>query len=294
VYDVVHHLLGKPGVFSGVPMHLGHFRSHVNERIKYTNPNAQPFFSEHRWIAFIQSGLAARLAGFPSSTREPCCSLRYIGGDGTPIGIPINNLRSVDPVWKSCSDEKNPVKKWGRLDRCAIGNSHKEGNNKTKNQARVFLREVTACSTSRSSLSDRREMIDDMSQSIPKEIESLLETWLGMDDKDARWDSMRRILRACSCEDSLCGIVTLEMIPNMKEIITISLNVHASQREPDMERWQHLLRALSQQGMGPEISLLLNYSLTKILESFNKNQKTFLAVIALLQYIGMLCILPFF
>jgi hypothetical protein len=195
-------------------MHLGHFRGHVNERIKSTSTNIQPFFSEHRWITFIQSGLAARLAGFPSSTREPCCALRYIGGDGTPIGTPINNLHSVDPVWKPCSDEATATKKWGRLDRCAVGNSHLQGNNQSKKQARMFLREVTACSTSRTSLSDTRDKLDEIAESIPDEIAAMLETWFGMDIKDARWDCMRRILRALSCEDSLCGIVTLEMIPH--------------------------------------------------------------------------------
>jgi hypothetical protein len=78
------------------------------------------------------------------------------------------------------------------------------------------------------------------------------------------------------------------MIPHLKELIAASLDVHSSKSTPDMCKWQQHVQALSQQGMGPDIALLMNHSLTRILESYNKNQKTFLTVIALFQYIGML------
>ena len=102
-------------------MHLGHFRAHVNERIRAVNPNVRGFFDPTAWREFIQSGVAARLQGFPSSLREPCCSLRYIGGDGTAIGVPLGNASDVVPVWQPPGGLREPNKKWGRLQRCAIG-----------------------------------------------------------------------------------------------------------------------------------------------------------------------------
>ena len=93
-------MLGEQGKYSGVPMHIGHYRTHIDERVQRTQPNTHGFFSQKNWRIFFQSGVAIRLASLPSSIREPCCSLRYIGGDGTGIGLPINAIHHLDPVWK--------------------------------------------------------------------------------------------------------------------------------------------------------------------------------------------------
>ncbi len=286
IYDFYNHLVGKSGEFSGVGMHIGHFRAHVNQKIQACNPGVQGFFSARKWRVFIQSGVAARLIGSPSISREPCCSLKNIGGDGTPIGIPITNLNSVPPVWKPCCEEKESVKKWGRLDRCAIGNIDCKGDAHAKKSARSFLRDVTSCSTSMADINETREEFDDVSGSMPKELAAVLETWLAMGDADPRWDSMRKLLRACSCQDSLCGIVTIQLIPQLQNVIALALDVHKNQQPPDLPSWEKLLFEISKQGMGPEIVILLNASLWKFLDSPAANSRIFLSIVALLKYIG--------
>ena len=96
VYRFLGHVLGISGKFSGVPMHMGHFNKH--HRFYTFSDGYHASFSDDNWRTFLQSAVALWMRNVGGPT--PCCDLRFIGGDGTSIGIPLGNLSGFKSVWE--------------------------------------------------------------------------------------------------------------------------------------------------------------------------------------------------
>ena len=267
-------------------MHLGHFRAHVNERIRAVNPNVRGFFDPTAWREFIQSGVAARLQGFPSSLREPCCSLRYIGGDGTAIGVPLGNASDVVPVWQPPGGLREPYKKWGRLQRCAIGDDLKGVDVSSKQGARDFVRSGTSGSVTADEIREIRDDIDNVSSAMPETVSKLLELWFTFDRRDDRWDPVRHLLRACSCQDSICGMVTEEMVPCIELLTSIAMKQQPFADPRDLHCWRLTLQKISTKGMGPEIVAALESCRREYLVKPSTGKQALIALTAFLTYLG--------
>jgi hypothetical protein len=266
-------------------MHIGHFHSHVNQRIRRCNPTVNGFFSELAWQTFLQAGAAARLQALTADVREPCCSLRYIGGDGTAIGVPIANLGGIKPVWEPPLGLREPFKKWGRLNRCAIGNNCGVSASDAK-ECREYLQQATCPRAFGDSRLDIRNHLDTISDSLPPEILALLESWFGINHKDPRWEPIRHLLRACAYQDSLCGVVTLPMIPVIKRLTELACKTSPFATAVDIAEWESLIRTISKDGLGPYLAQSLTACREYYLINNQAGKSALLVLSGFLQYIG--------
>ena len=267
--------MGVQGEFSGVPMHVGHYCNAMNQQINACNPGAAPFFHASHWRVFIQSALALRMSGLPPETRGPCCSLNHVGGDGTGIGIPLANLGNMIPVWVPPDGTRNPLLKWGRMDRCAVGSVDTEGSSSETAAAREYLKLMTSAATGKQKRKMARRDFHVHQKVFPKPIAMALEAWLILSEEETHWDSVRCILLACSRQDSLFGIATSDMVPKLFFAIT------CVEQHIQSDDFLDCLSALEQQGMGPDIVKLLRTQM-------NSDPKVpgFRAFLELLRFIG--------
>jgi hypothetical protein len=287
IYDLLNHLLGEANKFAGVEMHLGHFRSHVETRIQQSNPGAAGFFCSRSWREFIQSGTAATLTAFPNTVRQPCCDLKVIGGDGTCIGVPIANASSVQPVWRPPLQSTEQHIKWGRLDRCAVGNSG-DSTAAERKEARTFIHSATASSVSKDQIRELRDNLDAHSASLPPEIVKVLEIWFNLDSKDLRWSPMRRIIHACAYEDSVIGIIPVQIVPDINQVITVLMNGNQQADDEEMKVLSKLFSTITKYGMGPDIVAAVTCCISEEPKSKFTGQACRLACASLLKYLGIL------
>ncbi len=292
IYDALGHLLGKASKFNGVAMHLGHLRSHIQERIQRMNPQVQGFFSPLDWRVFIQSGAASRQSSFPVTVREPCCALRYIGGDGTGIGVQIKNLDAVQPVWKPLAAASRP-KNWGAMDRCAIGNNVPLGSNRTakdRKDARDKMKHV--CSSVHLGAQADTETLEQLKSYrdlFPPEVYDLLCQWLDLNSLDKKWSSMRSLLRACACQDSLCGMIPESMLKDLRTAITLALRpVELLSNTESQKTWTATLFKLRQVGMGPQIVEALTIALQCYTSTPTGDSPVLFTLCAFLAHLGEL------
>lgn len=290
VYDVLNHIVGRSRKFSGIPIHLGHFRAHVEEQIKMKNAEVRGFFSPLKWTMFIQSAMAARLKGLPATVREPCCALKVIGGDGTAIGVTLANMDSVCPVWEPPGGLRPRIKNWGCMDRCAIGISSTDSTASERDDARTYLKSSTEFSASSDAYANAREMLDQMKDSIPKEIFDVLEMWFSSDLMCDQWEPVRKILRACSYKDSVCGIVNQSMIPHVLAAIALMCLPHPFSKKQDLDKWDNCMEGLKNKCLGNEIANVC-HSLKQQYLSTPSTRKHLLVFASLLQYLGKVILL---
>jgi hypothetical protein len=93
IYDFIHHVLGEPQKFSGIAIHLGHYIAHF---CSVSGCRA----TQSTFRKLLQTGVCLWMQSSTQSMKR-CCDLKFIGGDGTLIGIPIKNVPSgLKPVWQ--------------------------------------------------------------------------------------------------------------------------------------------------------------------------------------------------
>jgi hypothetical protein len=281
-YDFFSHITGQKGKFSGVPMHVGHYRDAMEVRIQACNPGVAGFFSPRKWRIFIHSALALRMATLPQKTREPCCELHVIGGDGTGIGVPLRNV-DIEPAWAPPVPHLSRQPRDSTINRCGIGPTDTEGTASDFEKARQFLQQVTSRATSGSLRADLRDSIDDYAKHIPVPIFRALEVFLVLDEGEPHWKDFRVILSTLSRTESLSGIITIHMLSDARVMIK-RLRLCPASTSDDV-----LVERMSQQGMGPEIC---NVFRTEIAHSHSHQppvqRPCSIAFANLLEYIGML------
>lgn len=286
VYDVLNHILGRPGAFSGIPLHLGHFRAHIEERIRRANPVVRGFFQPKKWILFIQSAIATRLKALPSFVREPCCELNVIGGDGTSIGVTIAKIDNVQPVWQPPMGLRPCVKDWGCMDRCAIGNHLSTSNAKEREAARTFLRNSTDPSNNPNKLANLREMLDCFEESLPKPLFNVLESWFSDDPNSNQWDPVRKLLRMCSYKDSLCGSIGCDALPFIRQAISLMCQPRPLSVPAEKTAWESCMRNMTLSGANSDILGTCESILRDMMSPSPEARQKLLLVASLLQYIG--------
>ena len=269
--------MGVQGEFSGVPMHVGHYCKAMDKHIHSVNPGAAGFFSPLKWRIFVQTSLALRMASLPASTREPCCSLKHIGGDGTGIGIPHVNLNSLSPAWVPPHGTREAVFDWGRMDRCAIGRVDTCGCTSEITEARKYVKQLTSTTCTRKDRIELRSQHDIFRSVLPKLVCEALEAWLVLPETENHWNSMRQLLNACSHQDSLFGIVAASMIPDLQ------LAIEYVRQGLSSACFYEVLDKLRGQGMGPEICTVLE---TEMCHSIDDGLEPCNAFIGLIDYIG--------
>ncbi len=239
----------------------------------------------------MQSGIAARQASFPAAVREPCCNLRYIGGDGTGIGVQIKNLDSVQPVWKPPVSMYARPKNWGALDRCVIGNNvplPPERTAKDRKDARQFMKLATETPLGNSQNDVDLERLAEFQDLIPPSVYALLVQWIDLNSHEKKWSAMRSLLRASACQDSLCGVIPESMLGDLRSAVALASRPRVLlENKAEYALWCKTLHSIRQVGMGPQIA----ETLTLALDCHNKgtDPQVLLTVCAFLTFLGELC-----
>lgn len=280
VYDYFTHITGEKGKFSGVPMHVGHYRDAMEARIQANNPGAAGFFSARKWRTFIHSALALRMASLPATTREPCCDLRVIGGDGTGIGIPLKNA-AINPAWAPPQPSTSALPRGSTIDRCGIGPTDLEGTASDFIKAREFLSQVTSRATSVSARGDMRDQIDDHVEHMPTPVFNALEMFLILDQNEPHWRDVQCILSTLSHTESLTGIISIHMLADIQLVIK-RMRLQSSDASDSI-----ILNNLSKHGMGPEIGRIFRAEMSASMSQNPPHQRpTSVAFANLFEYIG--------
>jgi len=270
-------------VFAGVQMHAGHFRDMMNTKISQCNPEAVQFFSAKKWRVFLQSGIALRLQSQVRNIPQPCCSLKYIGGDGTGIGISLSNISSMTPAWQPPDGTRKAVAvpSDSTLCRCAIGRVDSNGASAQQvNLARDFMKQITSPSMSTSDRGSMRDDIDEHIQFLPNSIAIALEQWLILPEESVHWNSFRSLLHALCYKHSLTGIIPLKVADDVKTL-TSHLRSWDKNVPPD------IVTSVQSTGLGPDICTIVDAerSASKAASVLTPCSR---AVANLLDYIGLL------
>ena len=293
MFDVLNHIVGRPGAFSGIQLHLGHFRSHIEERITRVNPAARGFFQPKKWMIFIQSAIASRMKGLPSFVREPCCELKIIGGDGTSIGVTIANIDNVQPVWQPPMGIRPCIKNWGCMDRCAIGNQLLSSGAKEREASRSFLRNSTEASNNQAQMASLRELLDCFEDSLPEPIFNILESWFCDDPESNEWDHVRNVLRMCSYKDSLCGSIGCDAVPFLRQAVSLMCQSRPLSSPADVTAWESCLRNMRLFGSNSHIPAACESIMRDSMPPSASTRQKALLFSSLLQYIGNISLLQY-
>ena len=252
------HLWGRNQEFSGIPIHMGHFRGLWNQSIKDIYPNADGFFKPKKWKEFITSATACRIMSTEKKYQAPCCSCDHLGGDGTAIGIPRKNVGHIRPAWKpEVESEQNY--RGGRLARCGIPSylHHSTEMRRDLAKARNLVLLLTDYSVSNDTLLDEREKLMARDSEYPALLgeyltQELIE-WITMEKTYPEKVCLRELIRAHGKEDSVTGIVHLHMLQSLREVLQMIEDYDCSPFSFDEEKWILNLRVVALYGMGPEI-----------------------------------------
>jgi hypothetical protein len=187
-------------------------------------------------------------------------------------------------VWMPPGGLRPPKIDWGRHDRYTIGNNHGKGDHAS---ARKFVDNCTLKSASRSTSHENLNKLNEHSGNIPAEVEKFLRLWFTIEETDVLWNPVRRLLHACSLEDSLCGIVTLNMVPSLEQLLSIVNSKAPFATDVNRQLWRSAILSMKNEGMGPEIGLILESAKNSLIFTMIDDLKT---VSGMSEY-SMMCIL---
>lgn len=285
---MLNHIVGRAGEFSGIPLHLGHFRSHVDERIRMNSKLVRGFFQPKKWMMFIQSAMAARLMGLPSFVREPCCDLKVIGGDGTAIGVALGSMDDVKPVWEPPGGLRARLKDWGCMDRCAIGNKVSDSTPSERDAARTYLRSSTEPSNTPDTFANLRQMFDCFKDTMPESIFNVLEVWFSTEPCNEYWEPVRRVLRACSYKDSLCGSIGDAVAPVIRRAIVLMCKPQPFSSSRDLASWEDCMKEMRKCCKSVDLASASDAVKRDYLSSSSEpNKNVLVAFSSLLEYLGL-------
>jgi hypothetical protein len=264
IYDYLSHILGMNGKFSGIGMHLGHYQAHTNFMQSFgQSGNVKGFFNATYWIRFITAGAALWLQSLDSSTHSPCCDLNHIGGDGTGIGVSLNEVFDLPPVWQPEDLLSSPPIEWGRLDRCVIASPMSLQKEKRAQiaQSKKFCKTLIAGDSGFRNA--HRLEVKAHEHAIPTCILEELHRWLGgMDERTKEWLILQRILAACMTDESVLGIITNQIAPSLSHVLSAASPLRRRPLSPTQAKdvWKHLY-TVRQHGMGDDIGALITIQL---------------------------------
>jgi len=208
IYRFLGHVLGVPGKFSGASMHMGHFNGHMREFSFSESQYAG--FAPDDWRKFVQSGVALWLRNLAVSSVFPCCDLKFVGGDGTSIGIPLSNVSGLRPVWEPPSGVIDDMPSFPeRLIPIIMTHPDHDGNyiKKLRNNLRLAL-----------SSSVNTESFQLCTETYFSTTKDCVPTWFHhcfvefTHLEGAFRDSLRQLLRNCISEVSVTTLVPLSLL----------------------------------------------------------------------------------
>jgi hypothetical protein len=245
---------------------MGHYRGHTDFMTSLgQSVPVNGFFNAQYWIKFITAGVALWMQSLPEGTHTPCCDLNHIGGDGTGIGICLNQVAFLKPIWQPDNLQSKPPISWGRLDRCVIpspSSSPQDVRSRTST-AKKFCKDLL-------SLDDtfrvnNRVNLQVHKESLPVEIYDALTDWLGnIENGSEKWLVLRRLLVACFTDESVLGVVTAQISSLLHDVLA-AVNPQrplAPSHEMKTAVWAKLEK-IALHGMGDDIARLMSIELNE-------------------------------
>lgn len=251
------------------------------------NPLVRCFFQPKKWMMFIQSAMAARLMGLPSFVREPCCELKVIGGDGTAIGVALGSMEDVKPVWEPPGGVRPRLKDWGCMDRCAIGNQTADTTPSEREAARTYLRSSTDASNTPDAFTNLRQMFDCFKDTMPESIFNVLEAWFSTEPSSDYWEPVRRVLRACSYKDSLCGSIGDAVAPVIRRALALMCKPQPFASSRDLASWEECMKEMRKCSKSVDLAAASDAVKRDFLSSSSASRHVLLAFSSLLEYLGL-------
>jgi hypothetical protein len=282
VYDFLDHIFGCPGKYGGIGMHLGHYKTHADFMTSMTQTDAtKGFFNAKYWVRFITAGVALWLQSLEPATHSPCCELNHIGGDGTGIGISMNEVLTLPPIWQPTNMLSNQPIPWGRLDRCSIPSPselpgiQRKGIAAAKKCCKELLTNNSFRDENRSELLDHRKF-------LPPPIYDEMTRWIGnMNQNSMEWVVLKRILLACVSDESILGIITKHIAAELPDTLAlVNPSIKRAATADIQQRLWNKLYTIKQHGMGDDIACLMKLQMKE-----NDNYKIAITTWHLLQYL---------
>ncbi len=222
---------------------MNHYRGNLTSRIQAGDKTRQGFFSPAQCRAFLQSGIACWLQGFPASVNEPCCDLGCVGGDGTSIGTSQKRGMHLRSIWTPL-EPRAPSVKWGRNDRRPTAwslDGHPDHLTKplkpALETADARRQSVSACAFVLDILRSRNQAIPELNivmestQGLLSPIRNEFRRWCGLSRKSMEYEPLRHIIRVCVSNESVTGAIPQPLLTELTALLIVELN-----RMPVQER----------------------------------------------------------
>jgi hypothetical protein len=203
IYRYINHILGQPKQFSGVGMHIGHFASQFRIDTTSTITNSQ-------MRRLLHTGITLWLRGFGELVLRPCCDLKFIGGDGTVIGITTPNIpKSTLPVWHP-KTLRHPLIDWNRRSRQALSSGFASAGLNDQ-EAAQFLEHLQGIVTPRQTEAARRSLSMMLTeakvlQKMSPELCVEFHRWLLMPTLSLEFEPLERVFSCLFSQGSLTGL----------------------------------------------------------------------------------------
>lgn len=283
IYQFTNLLIGDLDGKGGIPINISSFGQLLHSSIQSGDFTRKGWMNECNNRIFFTTGVCCWIQSMPTIMRNPCCSLSFLGGDGTDLGVPLKEAVHMPSVWQpDCARSPLIKEGFGRLDRCPISGRTKDGTNAS--HVRNYLKSLTEYKAIIPPVKDVKSTLTDSNLGHPYVDEVL--RWCGMDQAHEEWDPLRVIIRHLGFENSVTGLVTYDMVHVMDKIIdlmdecTISFN-----HKPDASASTELSRYLDSQsaflrsrGLGPSFHSLLSWQI-KRLQGVRQTTALFIRVI---------------
>jgi hypothetical protein len=198
-------------------MHIGHFASHFRMSTGCTITN-------NLMRRLLQTGITMWLRGFASSVLQPCCELSLIGGDGTFIGIPTENIpKSAQPVWEP-QTLRNPIISWDCKTRQPLAKAFEDyglGDSDAQ-ELLELLNEMISATNSESMRLTFAETLKtcDVLQTTTPEVVIELSRWLHMSSLYSEYNPLRTIFSCIFGKYSITGLFPPQLTTTILSVQT--------------------------------------------------------------------------
>jgi hypothetical protein len=299
LYEYVQHVVGQEDQGSikghrGCGMSVGHWQKHRFALVAKGRQDFDAFFSPHQCRTFIESGVARIGLLFsndiccPNGEINPCLphtfshvsiSLGFdmVGGDGTAIGIPIDNVRTLSEVWVPPEGEIGAPWTSGRVDRCCIPNPSPQ-----VASASDFGKARKAIAGYLTKVRDRAEVLPTL-HLFPEPFSEELQLWMNHNTRekldDTEQTALQKLLRSIISLACATHVLPELIIAHVKTALD---NIQKYQPElvllgvEDSRLWNY--------GMGPDV-----FSCLKAQGSSGKIRDSFVQLLRLVCEYGWFC-----
>lgn len=291
MYEYNNAVMGSNENYSGVPIHFSHWSGTMTDRIRQTGGmKMQAFLSGAPLRAWMKITLAWRHNGqIAQSSLKPCCQLKNIGGDGTAIGIPQNNLPKNMTAIHQPKTFAPHTDHGGRLQRCPLTLRDEidptDSTNKSSiKRLRVAIYEAASSVNDKLKnknlakkagsrahvLQQRQEQIrtlcvelDDWGHKyIAEPYTTEIRRWCGLNQNDdAEANLLRPLIVALSSQHEVRGLVNADLSNAIRDVLCATeseeTSVSVLQTKQQLLMSEDMSMRFGSSGIGPEIRRLL-------------------------------------